>query len=246
VDQTAFIVPMAAEEPLARTGLREQVTHRILMSVFEGRFHSGERLVVSRLSELFHVSPTPVRESLVELAGLGIVDLLPNRGAVVRPFGPPQLREMSQVRRILEVEAVRCACGNMTASDIKFFQNEFHELDKAPVNAQRDTRAQLADTRLHSTIAEKCQNPRLTTEVLKYLILFRALRNVSHLRDAWSEYRRVDDVPEHLKIVNALAAGNEDRAAKAMEMHIRSVEKTMGELVFSSDHSAKRGKAASS
>jgi DNA-binding GntR family transcriptional regulator len=245
LNETATVLPMGGDEPLARTGLREQVTHRILMSVFEGRFNSGERLVVGRLSEMFHVSPTPVRESLVELAGLGIVDLLPNRGAVVRAFGPPQLHEMSQVRRILEVEATRCAATNWTPADVKFFQAEFQELEKMPINAQRDQRAQLADTRLHSTIAERCGNPRLTTEVQKCLILFRALRNVSHLRDAWSEYRRVDDVPEHWKIVNALASGNPERAAKAMEMHIRSVEKAMTELVFSADHSAKHGKAVS-
>jgi DNA-binding GntR family transcriptional regulator len=238
------VVPGGGEEPLARTGLREQVTHRILMSVFEGRFHSGERLVVSRISELFHVSPTPVRESLVELAGLGIVDLLPNRGAVVQPFGPPQLRDMCQVRRILEIETVRCAVGRISPEDLKFFNTEFHELDKLPINAERNHRAQIADTRFHTTIAQACDNPRLTTEVQKYLILSRALRNVSYLRDAWSEYRRVNDVPEHLKIVNALASGNADRAAKAMEMHLRSIEKSTAELLFAPDPATKPGKAA--
>ena len=42
-----------------------------------------------------------------------MADLLPNRGAVVRRFGPVELREMYHTRRILEVEATRCACGQV-------------------------------------------------------------------------------------------------------------------------------------
>ncbi len=223
----------AAAEPLARTGLREQVTHRILTYVFEGKFHAGERLVVGRISSLFGVSPTPVRESLVELAGLGIVDLLPNRGAVVRPFGPQQLKEMIQVRRILEVESARCASGNVTTDDLESLRNELTELRDLPIDAERDRRAQAADTHLHTLIAERCGNPRLTDEVHRYLILFKALRNISHIRDSWAGYRRTDDVQEHLRIVRAVGSGDSDRAAKAMDLHIRSVEKTMTEIVFS-------------
>ncbi|MHC5543303.1 GntR family transcriptional regulator, partial [Singulisphaera rosea] len=74
--------------PVPRGNLRQQVTSRILAAVFQGRFASGQRLIVQRLSELYEVSPTPVREALVELEALGIVELLPNRGAVVLPFGP--------------------------------------------------------------------------------------------------------------------------------------------------------------
>jgi DNA-binding GntR family transcriptional regulator len=228
-----------SDEPLARTGLREQVTHRLLTSVFEGRFRSGERLVVGRLSTLFGVSPTPVRESLVELAGLGVVDLLPNRGAVVRPFGPTQLREMIQVRRILEVESARCASGHMEAADLDLLRNELLELKELPIDAERDRRAQLADTHLHMLIAEKCGNPRLTAEVQRYLVLFKALRNISHIRDSWAGYRRTDDVQEHLRIVRSIASGDAERAAKAMDTHIRSVEKTMTEIVFSPSYAGK-------
>jgi len=234
-----------AAEPLARTGLREQVTHRILTSVFEGKFGPGERLVVGRLSGLFGVSPTPVRESLVELAGLGVVDLLPNRGAVVRPFGPTQLKEMIQVRRILEVEAARCASGHVTTKDLESLRAELNELKELPIDAERDRRAQDADTHLHTLIAEQCGNPRLTDEVHRYLILFKALRNISHFRDSWAGYRRTDDVQEHLRIVRAVASGDADRAAKAMDIHIRSIEKTMAEIIFSPSYAARdRGENA--
>src|SRR5262249_4743345 len=148
--------PEPESESLVRSGLRERVTHRILTFIFEGKFKAGERIVVERLSNLFGVSPTPVRESLIELAGIGMVDLLPNRGAVVRPFGKVQLKEMVHVRQVLESEAARCTAQRANSDDFKALQNELLELNKLPPGPDRDHRAQLADTRLHSLLADQC------------------------------------------------------------------------------------------
>jgi DNA-binding GntR family transcriptional regulator len=224
---------------VSRNGLREQVTERLLTAVFEKRFASGEHLVVQRISEVYGVSPTPVRESLVELAGLGIVDLLPNRGAVVRAFGPRQLREMSQVRRVLETEATRCASSQIDRPELEPLLAELTGLQAMPAGQARDRRARAADTQLHGLIADRCGNPRLAAEIQRYLALFRALRNVSHLRDSWNDFRRSNDVPEHLKIVKGLITGDGERSARAMEQHIRSVERTLTAVMF--EESRERG-----
>ena len=66
-------------------GLRRQaIVDSLLTDVFQGRFRAGQHLVVQELADRFGVSHTPIREALIALAGTGIVDLLPNRGAVVR------------------------------------------------------------------------------------------------------------------------------------------------------------------
>src|ERR1700722_17222740 len=137
-----------SSDPVARAGLREQVTQRILASVFECRLPSGSRLVVQRLAEQFGVSPTPVREALVELSGLGIVDLLPNRGAVVKPFGAKELRHISQVRRVLETEACRSACGKIDAGSLRDLRDQFNRLRKMPQNDAWDRAARSLDSRL--------------------------------------------------------------------------------------------------
>jgi DNA-binding GntR family transcriptional regulator len=107
------------------------VTQRILNDVFERRFPSGSRLVVQRVAERFKVCPTPVREALVELAGLGIVELLPNRGAVVNPFGAEELGHISQVRRALEMEACRIACGKVELSSLQLLRSQLKKLKKS-------------------------------------------------------------------------------------------------------------------
>jgi len=226
-------IPVEALRP--RSGLREQVSDRLLTAIFENRFVAGEHLIVGRLSKMLGVSPTPVRESLVELEGLGVVNLVPNRGAEVKPFGLSQLHEMAQVRRVLESEAARCACGKIPAEQIQALHAELKDLDKLKSTDERDQRARDADTKLHGMLADNCGNARLASEIRRYLLLFRALRNVSHVRDSWNHYRRSNDVPEHLRVVEALMAGNSDHCGQEMNLHIRSVEKTLAEVLFNQE-----------
>ena len=82
---------MSASHPAASSplkcdhGLRRQLlVQSLLTEVFEGRLRAGQHLVTQDLAARFGVSHTPIREALIALAGIGIIDLLPNRGAVVR------------------------------------------------------------------------------------------------------------------------------------------------------------------
>jgi DNA-binding GntR family transcriptional regulator len=224
--------PPSPKDQVNRGSLRPQVTSRILAAVFEGRFRPGQRLVVQRLAELYGVSPTPVREALVELAGLRIVDLLPNRGAVVRPFGPPEVRDITQVRRVLEAEAARSACGRADPRELAALDHELTRLAGLPRNEEWDRDARAADTWLHGLIAQACGNARLTAEINRYLTLVRTLRDVSHRRDAWTNYRRTDDIAEHQAIVRALLARDAEEAARAMLRHIDSAGQALAEIVF--------------
>lgn len=58
---------------------RKAIVESLLTDVFEGRLRAGQHLVTQELAERFSVSHTPIREALVALAGIGIIDLLPNR-----------------------------------------------------------------------------------------------------------------------------------------------------------------------
>src|SRR6476646_7926694 len=91
-------------------GLRRQaIVRAILTDVFHGKLRAGQRLVTETLANRFGVSHTPIREALIELGGSGVVNLLPNRGAVVRKVTARDVREVLQVRRVLEGEGVRGA-----------------------------------------------------------------------------------------------------------------------------------------
>jgi DNA-binding GntR family transcriptional regulator len=198
----------------------------ILADVFEGRLHAGQHLGTQELAGRFGVSHTPVREALVALAGIGIIDLLPNRGAVVRPVTARDVWEICQVRRALECEATRRACGRIELAELHALAAELRRLRslKHSSAARFIEEARVVDSRLHDLIAASCGNAFLRKELGRLKILFRGFRDVSYTRhEARNDcHRLAEEAGEHLAIVEALLAGDRKEGARAMARHIKS------------------------
>jgi len=130
------------------------------------------------------------------------------------------------VRRVLECEAVRRACGRIApdeldslAADLKRFMQNGGSLRSKFVERARDV-----DSRLHDLIAISCGNAFLAHELSRLKILFRAFRDMAWVyEESRSDYRRLaGEAREHLAIVEALLAGDARAAARAMSQHIKS------------------------
>jgi DNA-binding GntR family transcriptional regulator len=213
--------------PCCHHGLRRQtIVQSLLTDVFQGRLHAGEHLVTQELAERFGVSHTPIREALITLAGIGIIDLLPNRGAIVRRVTPHEVREVCQVRRALECEAARSACGRIDLAELHALAEDLRRMIvRGPRSGTRYIEeARTVDSRLHDLIAESCGNVFLAQEIARLKTLFRAFRDVAWERDeARNDFHRLaEEAHEHLAIVEALLAGDGKAASKAMARHIRS------------------------
>src|SRR6478672_8226218 len=142
-------------------GLRRQaIVESLLADVFGGRLRPGQHLVTQQLAERFGVSHTPIREALISLAGIGIIDLLPNRGAVVRAVTSREIREICEVRRVLECQATRCACGRIDLAELHAIGDELRWLrsQPSPSWAELIDRARAVDSRLHDLVAASCGN----------------------------------------------------------------------------------------
>jgi DNA-binding GntR family transcriptional regulator len=231
---------MSISEPLLPLkcdhGLRRQALVASLLSdVFQGRLRAGQHLVTRELAGRFGVSHTPIREALIALAGMGIVDLEPNRGAVVRRVAPREVREICQVRRVLECEAVRRACGRIDPAVLDALREGFRRqlAVEASERAAFVAEARALDSRLHDQIASSCGNAFLAHELGRLKTLFRAFRDVSWEHDGVSnDYRRLaDESHEHLAIVDALAAGDGRAAARAMARHIMNGATYWGRVI---------------
>jgi DNA-binding GntR family transcriptional regulator len=205
---------------------RQTIVQALLTDVFQGRLGAGEHLVTQELAERFGVSHTPIREALIALAGIGIIDLLPNRGARVRRVTPNEVREICQVRRVLECEATRSACGRIDLAELHALAADLRRLSaRGPrPGARFIEEARDVDSRLHDLIAESCGNSYLAKEIARLKTLFRAFRDVSWQHDeAHNDFHRLaEEDREHLAIVEALLAGDAKAASKAMAQHIRS------------------------
>ncbi len=216
-----------ARPPRLPHGLRRQtIVQALIADVFQGRLRAGEHLVTQDLAQRFGVSHTPIREALVALAGIGIIDLLPNRGAVVRRVSARDVREVCQVRRVLECTATRNACGRIDLAALDAIARDLRRLQgiRNPSGTRFVEQARAVDSRLHDLIAASCGNNFLAEELGRLKTLFRAFRDVAWQRDEErNDFRRLhEEAHEHLAIVEALRDGDAHAAARAMARHIRS------------------------
>jgi DNA-binding GntR family transcriptional regulator len=217
-------------------GLRRQaVVESVLREVFQGRLRAGQHLATQQLADQFGVSHTPIREALISLAGIGVIDLVPNRGAIVRRVVAKDVREIFQVRRALECEAVRSACGRVDVDLLRSLADDLalltpartslpHQKANARLQMRSVEKARQIDSRLHDLICSSCGNGFLGKEITRLKTLFRAFRDLAWEHDtSHNDFRRVaEETGEHLAIVEALLAGDRRRAARAMSHHIRS------------------------
>jgi DNA-binding GntR family transcriptional regulator len=187
---------------------------------------AGEHLVTQELAERFGVSHTPIREALISLAGIGLIELSPNRGAVVRQVTAREVREICQVRKALECEAARLACGRVDLGELHSLAGELRRLTALPnpSGPRFIAAAREVDSRLHDLIAESSGNAFLANEIGRLKILFRSFRDAVWQRDEErSDFHRFDvESREHLDIVEALIGGKAKEASRAMARHIRS------------------------
>jgi len=203
---------------------RGWIVESLLADIFQGRLRAGKHLVTQELSERFSVSHTPVREALIALSGIGILDILPNRGAVVRRVTARDVREIMQVRRALECEAIRSACGRIDLKELHSLADDIRRLgaSRAGLRGKFIEQARSVDSRLHDLIAGSCGNEFLAKELNRLKILFRAFRDVSYVRhEARNDFRRLaEEAREHLAIVEALLVNDRKGALKAMSRHL--------------------------
>ncbi len=201
---------------------RFDLVRRLLREMFEARWAGGDRLVETELAERFGVSRTPVREAISELAAVGLVEVRPNCGAIMRPFGPRQIEDIYEVRGLLEGEATRLACERLDAREVKHLLGTFEEL---LAERKRDDdwsrRAWGVDRAMHELLAASCGNRRLAEEIARYGRFTQVIREVVGNRSHAQE----DAIRAHVKILRALAAKQSGAAAEAMREHVREAAK---------------------
>ena len=212
------------ESPFDHGLRRPAIVRAVLTEIFHGTLRAGQRLVTESLAIRFGVSHTPIREALIELRGIGVVDLLPNRGAVVRKVTAREVREVCQVRKVLECEAVRFAARRVDRSRVQALAGDIRALAAARADTVAVTRARELDDRLHDLVRESCGNAFLAEELNRLQTLFRTFRDVTwDLELARRDFHRIGvEAVEHLAITSALIANDPRAATRAMVAHIRS------------------------
>ena len=87
----------------------QRICDHLRADILDNKFEMGARLKVAQLATRYKVSQMPIREALQQLQGEGLIQLIPNRGAIVRAVDEKFIRNIYDIREILEVFFTRRA-----------------------------------------------------------------------------------------------------------------------------------------
>jgi DNA-binding GntR family transcriptional regulator len=201
--------------PRSGNSFSDRVERALRDRILRGDVAPGARLNEVEIAGELGVSRGPIREALQRLASDGLVELQAHRGAFVRRLGPAQVRDLFEVRLALETTVARLAAQR--ATDAQRAALEALLRAGADPTGDADRRFQGAHD-LHARLADATANPALAAHVTLVNQALRLLRTRSGEVPARAEHA----VAEHAAIVAAVRAGDADRAAAAMEAHLRS------------------------
>jgi DNA-binding GntR family transcriptional regulator len=217
----------AADE---RRALVDKLASQLHARVLSGELPSGTRLRQEALAEEFGVSRTPVREALRKLQAGGLVELQPNRGAVVRGLSPTEIRDAYEVRAALEALAAGLAAERASREQIQRLGNaqaEFRTaLEKTAARRRggREVGAReiglwgRANDAFHQTIHEASGNDVLVSTLAQLHRNFP--RDLSRLVISESTAMLETNVREHKEILEALTRHDAKAAYELMREHV--------------------------
>lgn len=207
--------PLNAGGPLAWRSLHETVTARLRDLIAEGHLREGSRIVERELCEQFGISRTPLREAFKVLAVEGLVELLPNRGAVVSRIGPVEARDMLRVTARLEALAGELAC--VEASDAELDAIRAMHDDMMAHYRKRDRSPYFRlNQDIHVAIVQCARNPQLAAIHARLHARMKRIRFMGNdVPENWA-----GAVADHEAIIDALVRRDGPATAAALQQHL--------------------------
>ena len=212
----------AAATSRAGDASKADLVHRQLKEEIElGELAPGTPLSELSLVERTGASRTPIREALRRLASEGLVDLVPRQGARVSRVSLQSVRDLFDFRSLLEPAAMRQATEAAAADpalrrSFAAMRTEFTRVvRRAPSQSRSRAFYELAD-RFDWAIIGATRNEHLRRTIAELRPHTARLRNLSHVDPARVEV----SVGEHLRMCDALLAGDADAAAAAISEHL--------------------------
>jgi DNA-binding GntR family transcriptional regulator len=206
--------------------LHEQVAQRLRQMLVEGRIAPGAKLNERELAELLRVSRTPLREGIKMLAAEGLVELVPNRGAIAVALSEADVLNTFEVMAGLEAQSGELAAERITATELAEIQAMHFEMLAA--YTRRDLSAYYSiNARIHSAINAAAKNPVLSTVYSQVNARLQALRFRSN-QDG-EKWKRA--VKEHENMIEALAARDGAAMRDILLAHLRNKREVVLELL---------------
>ena len=186
-------------------------------ALFTGDLQPGDRLDEQEICRRFGVSRTPVREAMLQLEALDLIEFRPRHGAVVKALTIKEIGAIWEVRIVVEGLAAELATRRMKPQE-RAELNAVHEESRELIDGRQVGAYDLANQRFHRIIHNGCRNDYLAREAISIERRLRPYRR--YTLDKAGEPRR--SFEGHQRIVDAINVGDEQAAGTAMRDHVSS------------------------
>jgi DNA-binding GntR family transcriptional regulator len=202
-----------SDSGVQRSVLADQVKDRLLRDVLSGRYPPDSRIVETQVARELGTSQAPVREALRGLEAIGVVDILPFRGARVRRPSTDEILEAIDLRADLEAFGARRAVPLLVAADLRGLHADLKTMQRAAEAGDRHALA-VADAAFHARLIGLSRNA--------------TLERVWRSLDPFARTYLTAVVPGvdvhwtadlHVPIVRALESGDADAVVAALQSH---------------------------
>ncbi len=197
------------------------IVEALTRAIVEHRLQPGAKLAEQKLADHFGVSRTLVRQALFQLAQNRLVRMEPARGAFVAAPPVTEAKQVFAVRRMLEAEMTRVLVRTMTPAKIKTLKDHVAQEKQAVTREDVAGRTELLGD-FHVRMAELTGN-QVLAQILGKLIARCALITLMYQSASAAQHSN----EEHVEIIRALAARDEEGAVRLMTEHLQHVEENL-------------------
>lgn len=209
--------------------LSEQICEILRDRIVHGELTPGQRLIEVDLAQEFEVSRTPVKRALDRLLGEGLVEIVPRRGSFVTKIDANLVREICEIRRMIETYAARQGMERITPEQLERMRALLDDC-QAIISGEEKFSYHLYSSKnaeFHNLIVESAGNGKLF-ELYKSLSLFVQIARVRYLRNV--EEPRHTAHEEHKLILKAYEERDSATLVELIDGHIRNLERELAEI----------------
>ena len=198
----------------------DNLTERLIEAIVSGEYPPGSKISEPELARVFNVSRGPLREAMMRVESLNLVERIPHVGARVVTRSLEKLTEIYSVREALEGMAANLACKNITDLEIEILEalltrHQSH-IDKVGAASYF---YQQGDFDFHYLIIKASKNQQLITLLCDQLY---HLVRMYRYQSPRSDNRPEKALYEHFAILNAIKARDPELAEMLMRRHIKN------------------------
>lgn len=220
---------------IPRAALHIQVAQRLRDMLVEGILPPGEKLNERELSERLQVSRTPLREAIKMLAAEGLVELLPNRGAVALSLSEQDVLDTFEVIAGLEGQSGELAAQRITPEQLSEIKALHFEMLAAHTRRDLPQYYRL-NAQIHRQINAAAANPVLQATYNQVNARLQALRFRSNQdEDKWQQA-----VKEHEQMIQALSTRDAAGLRAVLVQHLNNKRDAVVALLRSSSVAMKK------